>query len=243
MFLVFLSFPLLGFPVTSSHCGLSRLLMWSLFLSVPRFLCLGGSSSVLLGGVPPSPPVHRLSLGWPPRSISLLQLSLCSVLGGVCSSSFPPTRLWSSRLAFCSVTVPLVFSWLLLVYSYLLSPVGLWVLQVLSVLACPWVQGCSSQCILVLCLRLSRFGFLPCFLSCSSGVFRPGGCFPLGGLLLYGCIGSLIPRSSAVVLSSVVCLLSSFPTLVVVLFIPPSSFRTPSVSVGCVPSAFAMGSP
>ena len=88
-----------------------------------------------------------------------------------------------------------------------------------------------------------RFGFLPCFLSCSSGVFRPGGCFPLGGLLLYGCLGSLIPRSSAVVLSSVVCLQTSFPTLVVVLFIPPSSFRMPSVSVGCVPSAFTMGSP
>ena len=38
----------------------------------------------------------------------------CSVLGGFCSSSFPPARLWSSRLAFRSVTVPLVFSWLLL---------------------------------------------------------------------------------------------------------------------------------
>ena len=156
---------------------------------------------------------------------------------------FPPTRLWSSRLAFRSVTVPLVFSWLLLVCSYLLSPVGLWVLQGLNVLACPCIRGCSSQGIFVLCLRLSRFGFLPCFLSCSSGVFCPGGCFPLGGLLLYGRIGSLIPRSSAVVLLSVVCLQSSFPTLVVVLFIPPSSFRTPSVSVGCVPSAFKMGSP
>ena len=29
---------------------------------------------------------------------------------GLCSSSFPPPRLWSSRLAFRSVTVPLVFS-------------------------------------------------------------------------------------------------------------------------------------
>ena len=38
LFLVFLSFPLLGFPFTSSPCGVSRLLMWSLFLSVPRFL-------------------------------------------------------------------------------------------------------------------------------------------------------------------------------------------------------------
>ena len=36
-FLVFLSIPLLGFSVTSSHCGVSHLLMWSLFLSVPGF--------------------------------------------------------------------------------------------------------------------------------------------------------------------------------------------------------------
>ena len=36
-FLVFLSIPLLGFSVTSSHCGVSHLLTWSLFLSVPRF--------------------------------------------------------------------------------------------------------------------------------------------------------------------------------------------------------------
>ena len=138
---------------------------------------------------------------WVGRPILFLFSSslFCVVLWGLCSSSFPPTRLWSSRLAFRSVTVPLVFSWLLLVCSYLLSPVGLWVLQGLSVLACPCVRGCSSQGILVLCLRLSRFGILPYFLSCSSGVFRPGGCFPLGGLLLYGCIGSLIPRSSAVV--------------------------------------------
>ena len=37
-FLVFLSIPLLGFSVDSSLCGVSRLLTWSLFLSVPRFL-------------------------------------------------------------------------------------------------------------------------------------------------------------------------------------------------------------
>ena len=154
MFLIFLSFPLLGFPVTSSHCGVSSLLTWSLFLSVPRFLCLNGSFSVLLGGFPPSPPVHRFSLVGRPVLFLFSSLSLCSVLGGLCSSSFPPTRLWSFRLAFCSVTVPLVFSWLLLVCSYLLSPVGLWVLQGLRVLACPCVRGCSSQGILVLCLRL-----------------------------------------------------------------------------------------
>ena len=32
-----LSIPLLGFSVTSSHCGVSHLLTWSLFLSAPGF--------------------------------------------------------------------------------------------------------------------------------------------------------------------------------------------------------------
>ena len=219
-----MSFPLLGFSLTSSHCGVSRLLTWSLFLSVPRFLCLDGSSSVLLGGVRR----RLLFIGflWVGRPVLFLFSSslFCSVLGGLCSSSFPPARLWSPRLVFRSVTVLLVFSWLLFSVPTF-SP--------------QLVCGFS---------RVSASWHAPAFggglprvsLFC---VFRPGGCFPLGGLLLYGCIGSLIPRSSAVVLSSVVCLQSSFPTLVVVLFITPSSFRTPSVSVGCVPSAFAMGSP
>ena len=38
LFLGFLSFRLLGFPVLSSPCGVSRLTPLSLFLSVPRFL-------------------------------------------------------------------------------------------------------------------------------------------------------------------------------------------------------------
>ena len=219
-----MSFPLLGFSVTSSHCGVSRLLMWSLFLSVPRFLCLDGSSSVLLGGVR----CRLLFIGflWVGRSVLFLFSSslFCSVLGGLCSSSFPPARLWSSRLAFRSVTVPLVFSWLLFGFPTF-SPQ----------LVCGFSRVSASWHVPAFGGALPRVSLL-----C---VFRPGGCFPLGGLLLYGCIGSLIPRLSAVVLSSVVCLQSSFPTLVVVLFITPSSFRTPSVSVGCVPSAFAMGSP
>ena len=41
LLLVFLSFPLLGFPVLSSPCGVSHLTTWSLFLSVPRFLWIG----------------------------------------------------------------------------------------------------------------------------------------------------------------------------------------------------------
>ena len=123
---------------------------------------------------------------------------------------------------------------------FLLSSVGLWVLQGLRVLPCPCVRGYSSQGILVLVFGLYQFGFLPfLLLRCLTAWWL----FPIGGLLIYGCLGSLILRSSAVVLSSVVCLQSSFPTLVVVLLIPPSSFHTPSVSVGCVPGAFAMGSP
>ena len=48
-----------------------------------QILYLDGSSSVFLGGVQPSPPVSRLSLGWPTRAISILRLSLfCSILGG-----------------------------------------------------------------------------------------------------------------------------------------------------------------
>ena len=41
-----------------------------------RILYLDGSSSVFLGGIQPSPPVSRLSLGWPTRAISILRLSL-----------------------------------------------------------------------------------------------------------------------------------------------------------------------
>ena len=55
-------------------------------VSVPfcsQILYLDGSSSVFLGGVQPSTPVSRLSLGWPTRAISILRLSLfCSVLEG-----------------------------------------------------------------------------------------------------------------------------------------------------------------
>ena len=81
------------------------------------------------------------------------------------------------------------------------------------------------------------------FLSCSSSVLRPGGCFPW------------VVSSSMVVfvLSSHVRPLWSCNLLPVSsLASPPWSwfccflclrFRTPSVSVRCVPSAFAMGSP
>ena len=68
-------------------------------------------------------------------------LSLLLYSWRLCSSCFPPSRLWSSRLAFHSVTVPLVYSFVL------------WVLLGLRVLPCPCVRGFSYQGVLVLCLR------------------------------------------------------------------------------------------
>ena len=105
--------------------------------------------------------------------------------------------------------------------------------------------GALPRVVLVLYLRFVSVR-LPSFLPSSPAPpvsYSLAVVFPLGGLLLYGCISSLFQHWSAVVLSSVVCLQSSFHTFVMVLFLPPSSFRPPSVSVGCVPSAFAMGSP
>ena len=166
-------------------------------------------------------------------------LSLLLYSWRLCSSCFPPSRLWSSRLAFHSVTVPLVYSLLLLECSY--SPQlfcgSSWVSA--SCLA-PAFGGSLTRVYLFCVFGLYRFGLLPfLLLRCLTAWWL----FPLAGLLLYGCIRSLVPRSSTVVLCSVACLQSDFPTLVVVMLFPPSSFRTPSVSVGCVPGAFAMGSP
>ena len=61
-----LPLPIVVFRISS--CGLVP------FCS--RILYLVGSSSVFLGGIQPSPPVSRLSLGWPTRAISILRLSL-----------------------------------------------------------------------------------------------------------------------------------------------------------------------
>ena len=94
------------------------------------------------------------------------------------------------------------------------------------------LPGCTCS-VSSVCIDLASF------LSCSSGVLRPGGCFPW----LVSSSMVVFVRSSAVVLGSVVCLQSVFPTLVVVMLFPLSSFHTPSVSVGCVLGAFAMGSP
>ena len=106
---------------------------------------LDGSSSVLFGGVPPSPPVHRPSLGWPTRSISLLRLSLLVCSWGLCSPSFPPSRLWSSRLAlsFCRRAPGLLFA----SGSVFLPSLPSWSVGSPGSprLGCPCVRGGSSQ--------------------------------------------------------------------------------------------------
>ena len=101
-------------------------------------------------------------------------LSLLLYSWRLCSSCFPPSRLWSSRLAFHSVTVPLVYSLLLLECSY--SP------QLFC--GSSWVSAsCLAPAFGVLlpgctCSVSSVYIDSASFLSCSSGVLRPGGCFP-----------------------------------------------------------------
>ena len=121
----------------------------------------------------------------------------------LCSSCFPPSHLWSSRLAFQSVTVSLVYSLLLLECSY--SPQlfcgSSWVSA--SCLA-PAFGGSLTRVYLFCFFGLYRFGLLPfLLLRCLTAWWL----FPLAGLLLYGCFRSLVPRSSTVVLCSApVCL-------------------------------------
>ena len=125
-------------------------------VSVPfcsQILYLDGSSSVFLGGVQPSPPVFRLSMGWPTHAISILRLSLfCSVLGGSALRVF-------LLLAFDPL------GWLLVLSPYPWSTRSFcWSVPTLpscSVgppgsprLALPCVRGFSYQGVLVLCLQL-----------------------------------------------------------------------------------------
>ena len=140
-----------------------------------QILYLDGSSSVFLGGVQPSPPVSRLSLGWPTRAISILRLSLfCSVLGGSALRvflllAFDPLGWllflspypWSTR-SFCwSVpTLP----------SCSVSPPGSPRLA-LPLRSGVLLPGCTCS-VSSVCIGSASF------LSCSSGVLRPGGCFP-----------------------------------------------------------------
>ena len=237
MVLVFLSIPLLGFSVTSSHCGVSHFLTWSCSFLFPDFVpgwfvlrllrWYSAVSSCFAAFSRLADPCYFYS-----PALSLLYS------WRFCSSCFPP-RLWSSRLAFHSVTVSLVYSLLLLECSY--SPQLCCGSSWVSASCLAPAFGVSLTRVYLFCVfGLYRFGLLPfLLLRCLTAWWL----FPLAGLLLYGCFRSLVPRSSTVVLCSVVCLQSVFPTLVVVMLFPPSSFCTPSVSVGCVLGAFAMGSP
>ena len=93
----------------------------------------------------------------------------------LCSSCFPPSRLWSSRLAFHSVNVPLVYSLLLLECSY--SPQlfcgSSWVSA--SCLA-PAYGGSLTRVYLFCVFGLYRFGLLPFLLFVYYGlvVVSPG---------------------------------------------------------------------
>ena len=139
-----------------------------------QILYLDGSSSVFFGGVQPSPPVSRLSLGWPTRAISILQLSLfCSILGGSALRvflllAFSPLGWlfilspypWSTRCFCWSVpTLP----------SCSVGPPGSPCLA-LPLRSGVLLPGCTCS-VSSVCIDSASF------LSCSSGVLRPGGCF------------------------------------------------------------------
>ena len=132
---------------------------------------------------------------------------------GLCSSSFPPSRLWSSRLdlSFCRRAPGLLFaSGGVFLPSLPSGSVGSPGFPRLSV---PLYSGGALPRVgLVLCLRVVsvwlRSSLPLLLLRCLSAWWW---FFPLGGLLLYGCLGSLIQQWSTVVLCSVVCLPSSLP--------------------------------
>ena len=211
-------------------------------VSVPfcsRILYLSGSSSVFLGGVQPSPPVSRLSLGWPIRAFLFLWLSLfCSVLGGsalrvflllafdplgwlLVLSPYP----WSSH-SFCW-SVPTLPSWSL-------GPPGSPRLA-LPLRSGVLLPGCTCS-VSSVCIGSASF------LSCSSGVLRPGGCFPWvvsSSMIVFVLSSQVRPLSSCTLLP--VSSLASPPGSWFCCFLRLRFVRR--VSVGCVPSAFAMESP
>ena len=140
-----------------------------------RILYLDSSSSVFLGGIQPSPPVSLLSLGWPPRAISILRLSLFALFLEALLfmfSSFSPLVLlgwlfilspspWSTRCFCWSVpTLP----------SCAVGPPGSPHLA-LPLRSGVLLPGCTCS-VSSVCIDSASF------LSCSSGVLRPGGCFP-----------------------------------------------------------------
>ena len=212
---------------------------------------MDGSSSVLFCGFRRLLLFLGLLLAGRPV-LFLFSVSLFLVCSwGLCSSSFPPSRLWSSRLdlSFCRRAPGLLFG-----YGGVFLPslpsgsVGSPGSPCLSVPLYSGVgggEGALPRVVLVLYLRFVSVrlpSFLPLLLlRCLSARWL---FFPLGGLLLYGRLGSLLQQWSTVVLCSVVCLQSSlplhcrgsvfFPRLCFVLRLSPS--------VGFL-SAFAMGPP
>ena len=115
-----------------------------------------------------------------PFSFSSPSLSFLVCSWGLCSSSFPPSRLWSSRLdlSFCRRAPGLLFaSGGVFLPSLPCGSVGSPGSPPLSVPL--YSGGLFPGLSLFYIFRLYGFGSLPSFLSCSSGVFRPGGCsFP-----------------------------------------------------------------
>ena len=147
-------------------------------VSVPfcsQILYLVGSSSVFLGGVQPSPPVSRLSLGWPTRAISILRLSIfCSVLGGSALHVF--LLLAFDPLGWLLVLSPYPWSTRSFCWSVPTLPSCSVVPPGSPRLALPLrsgvlLPGCTCS-VSSVCISSASF------LSCSSGVLRPGSCFP-----------------------------------------------------------------
>ena len=158
---------------------------------------------------------------------------------GRCSPSFPPfssSGLLSVR-PFVLSPCPLGFSFLLVVCSCLLSPVGRFVSPGSPRFWCPSVvRGALPRVVLVLCLQFVSVrlpSFLPLLLLWCLATWWLF--FPLGRLLHYVRLGLLIRRWCP--WGCVLCCLSPVsltPPVSWFCFIPPSSFHPPSVSIGCV---------
>ena len=174
MVLVFLSIPLLGFSVTSSHCGVSHFLTWSCSFLFPDFVPGWFVLRLLRWYSAVSSCFPAFSRLADPCYFYSPTLSLCSILGGSALHVFlllafgplgwlfilSPSP-WSTRcfcwsvpaLPSCSVGPPGSPRLALPLRSGVLLP------------------GCTCS-VSSVCIDSASF------LSCSSGVLQPGGCFP-----------------------------------------------------------------
>ena len=102
---------------------------------------------------------------------------------------------------------------MLVVCSCLLSPVGRLILQGLRGFGVPPWSGVLFPVLSLFCaFGLYLFGSLPSFLSCSSGILRPGGCsFPWVGSSTMCVLAHSSSDGFPEVVCSVVCLQSSSP--------------------------------